>query len=66
MPLFKSLQIKDGLQEQETQQKSHIHMEAEQCSINDNLVKEEIKNEIKDFLDLNENQDQCTQPYETQ
>jgi len=32
-------------------------MEVEQCSLlNDNLVKEEIRKEIKDFLEFNENE----------
>jgi hypothetical protein len=31
-------------------------MEIEQCLLNDNLVKEEINKEIKDFLEFNENE----------
>ena len=31
-------------------------METEQYLLNDNLVKEEIKKEIKDFLEFNENE----------
>ena len=46
------------LQLQQKQQKAHTHMEAEQCSTQyDNLVKEEIKKEIKGFLEFNENKD---------
>ena len=32
-------------------------METEQCCNNDNMVKEEIKKEIKDFLEFNEDKD---------
>ena len=34
--------------------------------LNDNLVREEIKEEIKDFLEFNENEDRHTQAYGTQ
>ena len=42
-------QTKAGLQWQQKQQKAHIHMEAEQRSLNDDLVKGEIKKEINDL-----------------
>jgi hypothetical protein len=34
--------------------------------LNDNLVKEETKKEIKDFLEFNKNEDKHTQTYVTQ
>jgi hypothetical protein len=43
-------------------QKQRRHMEAEQHSLfNDNLVQEEIKKEIKNFLEFNENEDTSCQ-----
>jgi hypothetical protein len=47
--------IKAGLKYQPKQWTADIHMEAEQ--LNDNLVKEEIKKEIKGFLEFSENED---------
>jgi hypothetical protein len=41
-------------------------VEAEQHSINDNLVKEGIKNEIKDCLEFNENEGISYKTYGTQ
>ena len=46
---------KAGLKYQQKQLKIHIYMEPEQ--LNDNLVKEEMKKEIKSFLEFNENED---------
>jgi hypothetical protein len=42
------------LKYQQKRQEAHMHMEGEQCSTQ---VKEEIKKEIKDFLEFNENED---------
>ena len=41
-------------------------MEAEQHSTHDTLVKEEIKEEIKDFLEFNENEATTYSTYGTQ
>ena len=45
------------LQWQQKQQKSHIYLDIEHSLLNDNLVRKEIKEEIKDFLEFNENVD---------
>jgi hypothetical protein len=50
MHLIRTTQYKVGIQYQCKQYKAHINMEAE------NLVKEEIKKEIKDFLEFIENE----------
>jgi hypothetical protein len=50
----RSPQTKTGLKYQHKQWKEHIHMEA---LLNDNLIKEEIKKEIKAFIEVNENED---------
>jgi hypothetical protein len=53
-----SPRTKAGLKFQQEQWKTHIDMESEQCSINDNLAKEEIKRKkLKTFLEFNENED---------
>jgi hypothetical protein len=47
---IRSPQTKAGLQQEQKQQKAHRHMGT------DNLIKEEIKKEIKDFLQFNKNE----------
>ena len=53
---IRSSWTKAGLKLQQKKWKTHIHMEAEQCSTQDNLVKEETKEEIKDLLEFNKNE----------
>ena len=50
--LIKSPQRKSGLKLKQKQLKTHIHVE-----LNNSLVMEEIKKEIKEFLEFNENKD---------
>ena len=40
-------------------------METEQCSMNNPCVKEEIKKEMKDFLEFNKNNAQHAETYGT-
>jgi hypothetical protein len=55
---IKSPWPKPGLQEQQKIQKAHIHTwKLNNSLLNDNLVSVEIKTEIKDFLEFNENID---------
>ena len=58
MPPIRSLWSKSGIQWQQKQQKAHIHMEVNNNLLKDTLAKEEIKKEIRDFLEFNENE--CT------
>jgi hypothetical protein len=53
---IRSPQTKAGLKYQQKQWKAHIHIKSERCCTHDNLIKEEIKKEIKGFLEFNENE----------
>ena len=53
---IRSPQTKAGLNYQQKQWKAHIHIKSERCCTHDNLIKEEIKKEIKGFLEFNENE----------
>ena len=48
--------IKAGYQQQEKQQKAYYRKETEQLLMNNYCVKAEIKKEMKDFLEFNENE----------
>jgi hypothetical protein len=53
---IRSLQIKAGLQKQRNNRKPTYTSKLKNTLLNDNLVKEEIKKEIKDTLEFNENE----------
>ena len=50
-------QTKAGLKYQQKQWKHTYTWKLNNILLNDNLVKEEIKKEIKEFLEFNENED---------
>ena len=53
---IRSPQTKSGLQQQKKQHKLKNIWKLNNALLNDNLVKEEIKKEIKDFLEFSENE----------
>ena len=56
MPPIRSLQTKAGLQYQQKQQKAIYAWKLNNALLKDTLVKKEIRKEIKDFLQFNENE----------
>ena len=55
MPPIRTLWSKSGLQWQKNNRKPTYTWKLNNILLNENLVKEEIKKEIKDFLEHNEN-----------
>ena len=53
---IRSPQTKAGLQQQQNYRKPTYTWKLNNAPLNDNLVKEEIKKEIKDFLEFDENE----------
>ena len=58
MPPMRSIQIKAGLQQHKNNRKSTYTWKLNNALLNDNLVKEEIRKEVRDFLEFDENE--CT------